>query len=41
MPISFKNFKKMVSKNPLFSKKAKEKALKTYKRRFKKVQKKL
>jgi uncharacterized protein (DUF885 family) len=41
MPISFKQFKKMVNKNPLFNKKAKEQALKTYKKRFKKVQKKL
>lgn len=41
MPIPFKDFKKMVSKNKTMSKASREKAIKTYKRRFKKVQKKI
>lgn len=41
MPIPFKDFKKMVSKNKSMSKASREKAIKTYKRRFKKVQKKI
>tara|TARA_B100000212_G_scaffold173582_2_gene130573 strand:- start:873 stop:1001 length:129 start_codon:yes stop_codon:yes gene_type:complete len=40
-PIPFKDFKKMVSKNKTMSKASREKAIKTYKKRFKKVQKKL
>jgi hypothetical protein len=41
MPIPFKDFKKMVSKNPIMNKASRAKAIKTYKRRFKKVQKKI
>lgn len=41
MPITFKNFSKMLKANKKLSKKEKEKALTTYKRRYKKVQKKI
>ena len=37
-PISFKNFEKMLKANKKLSKKEKEKALRTYKRRYKKIQ---
>jgi hypothetical protein len=40
MPITFKNFSKMLKANKKLSKTEKEKALRTYKRRYKKVQKK-
>ena len=41
MPITFKNFRKMLKANKKLSKKQKDKALRTYKRRYKKVQRKI
>ena len=41
MPIPFKDFKKMLSKNPIMNKKSREKALKTYKKKYNKVRKKI
>tara|TARA_Y100000401_G_scaffold117493_1_gene126574 strand:+ start:2683 stop:2808 length:126 start_codon:yes stop_codon:yes gene_type:complete len=41
MPIPFKVFKKMISKNKSMSATSKKLAIKTYKRRFKKVQKRI
>jgi hypothetical protein len=41
MPISFKNFKKMIDDNKTMKPKSRKKALATYKKRFKRVQKKL
>jgi|TARA_R100001129_G_scaffold184867_3_gene171132 hypothetical protein len=41
MPIPFKVFKKMVSKNKSMSQASRKRAIATYKRRFKKVQKRI
>jgi|TARA_R100001163_G_C4894449_1_gene85885 predicted metalloendopeptidase len=41
MPISFKNFKKMIDSNKSMTPKTRKKALAKYKKRFKRVQKKL
>jgi predicted metalloendopeptidase len=41
MPITFKNFKKMIDANKSMTPKTRKKALAKYKRRFKKVEKKL
>jgi|TARA_E500000331_G_C17255087_1_gene712746 hypothetical protein len=41
MPITFKNYGAMLKANKTMSKKSKAKALKTYKRRYKKIQKKI
>ena len=41
MPIPFKDFKKMISKNKSMSISSREKAIRTYKKRYKKVQKKI
>jgi len=41
VPITYKNFSKMLKANKKLSKKQKTKALETYKRRYKKVQRKI
>jgi len=41
MPISFKDFKKMISKNSNMNKKSKAKALKTYKQKYNRQRKKI
>ena len=41
MPISFKNFKKFINANKSMTPKRRKKAIDTYKRRFKRVEKKL
>jgi len=41
MPISFKQFKKMIDDNKTMKPASRKKALATYKKKFKKVQKKI
>lgn len=41
MPISFKNFKKMIDDNKTMKPASRKKALATYKKKFKKIQKKI
>ena len=41
MPIPFKVFERMIKSNPKMSKKAREKAIRSYRRRYYKVKKRL
>lgn len=41
MPISFKNYKKFINANKSMTPKSRKKAIDTYKKKFKRVQKKL
>jgi hypothetical protein len=40
-PIPFKDFEKMIKKNPKLSKKSKEKAIRTYRRKYYKIRKRI